>query len=236
MDKTTELVFLGLATVGFVAWLGGGRKWTFRVLLSALMLSVLGFVVVLLYGVWTESSAERQTKRIHACAVAKVANPKCEEDKKITGLLKGGVFTCPAYKIDVDKATSEQLNTAMYWAGQECRQEMGLTEKSLYGQINQYKTEHGSTDPFAATPDPAPTKLDPNKPDTGTVPPLPPGYILDPPTPTLLGIQDCAARVRKYYPGAYDNIDDFTLVRKVVKKYPTVCDSSVDLSRLTPVQ
>ena len=235
MDKTTELVFLGLASVGFVAWLGGGRKWAFRVLLSALMLSVLGFVVVLLYGVWTESSAERQAKRIHACAVAKVANPKCVPAPKSMHIPEFATL-CPLYDIDFDKASPEQQETAMNLAENECRQEMGVNEKSLSEQVSQYRTEHGIKDPLEITPDPEPTKFDPKKPYTGTVPPLPSGYTLDPSTPTLLGIQDCAARVRRYYPGAYDNIDDFTLVRRAVKKYPTICDSSVDPSGLTPVQ
>jgi len=67
-----------LAVLGFVAWLGGGRKWAFRTLLSVLILASLATAATLLYTLWSGKSTERHMQKIHECAVAKVADPKCE--------------------------------------------------------------------------------------------------------------------------------------------------------------
>lgn len=38
-------------------------------------------------------------------------------------------------------------------------------------------------------------------------------------------VTDCAAKVRGKYPRAYDDLDDSTLVKKVLAKYPRYCDA-----------
>jgi hypothetical protein len=37
-------------------------------------------------------------------------------------------------------------------------------------------------------------------------------------------VGECAAKVRKDYPGAYDDLDDTTLTKKVLAKYPKYCE------------
>ena len=39
-----------------------------------------------------------------------------------------------------------------------------------------------------------------------------------------LSSKDCAAKVRTFYPRAYDDLDDATLAKKVLAKYPTYCE------------
>jgi len=79
MDKAVETAIIGLAILGFVGLLGGGRKWAFGSLVSALILTAVGVAGVLIYIYWTDTIAERRAKKIHGCAVAKVADPKCDE-------------------------------------------------------------------------------------------------------------------------------------------------------------
>lgn len=49
MERMAEVGLAVLAVLGFVGWLGGGRKWAFRTLLSALVLVGVGLVGILLY-------------------------------------------------------------------------------------------------------------------------------------------------------------------------------------------
>jgi hypothetical protein len=44
-----------------------------------------------------------------------------------------------------------------------------------------------------------------------------------------LSSKECAARVRTLYPHAYDDLDDDTLTKKVLAKYPDYCDSKLSL-------
>jgi len=60
MERMTETGLVILATLGFVGWLGGGRKWAFRTMLSALVLAGLGFAGILLYGYVTDKVAEHR--------------------------------------------------------------------------------------------------------------------------------------------------------------------------------
>ena len=39
-----------------------------------------------------------------------------------------------------------------------------------------------------------------------------------------LNPKECAAKVRTFYPHVYDDMDDVTLTRKVLAKYPDYCD------------
>src|SRR5580698_3235370 len=73
----TETGLVALAVLVFVAWLGGGRKWAFRTLLSALVLACIGAAGILLYGYGSDKIAERRARKIHDCAVAKVAKAQC---------------------------------------------------------------------------------------------------------------------------------------------------------------
>jgi hypothetical protein len=77
MEKMTEAGLAILAAVGFMGWLGGGRKWAFRSMLSVFILAGLGLAGMLLYGAWTDRVAERRASKIHDCAVAKIAQAKC---------------------------------------------------------------------------------------------------------------------------------------------------------------
>jgi hypothetical protein len=39
-------------------------------------------------------------------------------------------------------------------------------------------------------------------------------------------VRECAAKVRKKYPGAYDDLDDASLTKKVLAKYPKYCETN----------
>jgi hypothetical protein len=201
MDRTPfEVAVLIFAVLGFIGWLGGGRKWAFRTLLSALILTAVGAGGILMYIYWTDKAAENRSQKLHECAVAKVADPKCDEPPKGSNLPKGSL-ECPAYIIGVD-ATPEQEEGALSLAEQECRGEMNPQEKSLHEQLVQYRREHGTKGPTT------------NNASTGKTK----GDILD------QVVKDCAAKVRKAYPGSYNALDDETLTKKVLAKYPKYCD------------
>lgn len=223
MERMTLDGLVILAMLGFVGWLGGGRKWAFRTMLSALVLAGLGVAGVLLYGYWTDSIAEHRTQKIHDCAIAKVVEAQCVPGQRPPDLdalaakyggkpvRPGGAardqdpyaaiaipLTCPPYML-FDNPTAEQENAAIAAAEEECAAEVDPKQKSLHEQISQYKREHGiapkGADWFSAN---APReKLSPKA---------------------------CAAKIRKSYPRVYDDLDDATLTKKVLAKYPTYCD------------
>src|ERR1035437_1015964 len=91
MEKIFEVALLILLVLGFVGWLGGGRKWAFRTLLPALILTAVGAGGILMYIYWTDKAAEHRAQKIHQCAVAKVADPKCDEPPKGSNLPKGSL-------------------------------------------------------------------------------------------------------------------------------------------------
>jgi hypothetical protein len=66
--SVTLTVIVALALL--VSWLGGGRKWAFRTMLSLLILALLGGSGVVLYAYWTGKSAERRAERLHECTIA----------------------------------------------------------------------------------------------------------------------------------------------------------------------
>jgi hypothetical protein len=180
---------LVLAVLGFVGWLGGGRKWAFRTLLSAFMLVGIATAGIFLYGYAADRSAQRRTQKIHDCAVAKVANPHCDEAPKKGSGVPEGFFLCPAYAISDDAAPDEE-EAAIAKAESECAGELDPEQKSLHEQISQYRREHGTKEEAKKT----------------------------------LDSKACAAKVRSYYPRVYDDLDDVTLTKKVLAKYPTYCD------------
>ena len=188
MDQTTELGLVVLAVIGIVAWIGGGRKWAFRSLLAALALIAVGIAGIFLYSYWADRNSAREAQKVHECAVAKVANPKCTEPPKGSAI-PAGALICPLYTLS-DNATRQQEEEAVATAEQECRGEMGLREKSLHEQIGQYKHAHGV-----------------------------------PQTSAELGPKECAAKVRRFYPQVYDDLDDATLTKKILAKYPDYCDT-----------
>jgi hypothetical protein len=190
MDKTTEIGLIVLAVLGIVAWIGGGRKWAFRALLAALVLLGIGAAGLLLYSYWADRDAARRAQKVHECAVAKVANPKCTEAPEDSLFPKGSLI-CPLYTLS-DNSTPQQEQEAVATAEQECRGEMNLREKSLHEQISQYKQEHGIAE-----------------------------------TSSKLGTKECAAKVRSFYPHVYDDLDDATLTKKLLAKYPDYCDTRV---------
>ena len=211
MKEIVELILVALTVLEIVAWLGGGRKWAFRTLLSALVLLVVGAVGVFLYAYGTEKAAEHRAQKLHECAVAKVADPKCEEPPKDSKLPKGSLI-CPAYILSENPPpTPEQEQSAISEAEQECRAEMDPKERSLHEQLNEYQRQHPPVvKPTAEKPDgKGPwTKYQQAK-----------GDIFD------QVVKDCAAKVRKKYPRAYNDLDDETLVKSVLAKYPHYCSA-----------
>ena len=134
---------------------------------------------------------------------------------------------CPLYVLSANH-TAQQETAAIAAAEYECTGEIDPKQKSLYEQINQYRHDHGIKEP--ASPESVP---------------VPPGSISVPFHRTAggeisyevlakeagsigetLGPKACAARVRKSYPRTYDDMDDATLTKKVLAKYPGYCDVS----------
>jgi hypothetical protein len=126
--------------LGFIGWLGGGRKWAFRTMLSALILARLGFAGILLYGYGADRVAEHRTQKIHDCAIAKVAKAECVAAPKNSDF-PAGAQICPPYVL-FDNPTPEQENAAVASAEEECTGEIDPKQKSLHEQISQYRPEH----------------------------------------------------------------------------------------------
>jgi hypothetical protein len=205
-----------------VSWLGGGRKWAFRTMLLLLVLGLLTGATVVGYVYWTEKSAEHQRAKIHQCAIDKIARAKCEQfptatstssatssDKKSKTDEHGpwekyqkdapkeiGFEVCPPYML-TDNPTPEQESDAMTAAEKVCWAEASPKQKSVTEQVTEYRQEHGIKE---------------------VANPKPRGDIFD------QLVSECAAKVRKDYPGAYDDLDDQTLTKKVLAKYPRYCE------------
>jgi hypothetical protein len=195
MVEPVVIGILVLAVLACVGWLGGGRKWAFRTVLAALALVVIGVAATLIYIFWTDKAAERRAKKVHECAIAKVADPKCTEAPK-DGDFPKGAYICPLYTLGPNP-TPQQEEEALSSAEQECRAEVNPKEKSLHEQLSDYKRQHVQG-PW--------TKYQQAK-----------GDIFD------QVVKDCAGKVRKKYPSAYDDLNDETLVKKVLAKYPHYC-------------
>ena len=193
-----EIGLVVLAVLGFVGWLGGGRKWAFRTLLSALVLIAIGVAGMFLYGYSTDKIAEHRAHKIHACAIAKVADPHCDPAPKNSDFPEGALL-CPMYTLS-DNATPEQEEAAIATAENECAGEIDPSQKSSHEQIIQYRREHG-------------IKEEAKK---------------------QLTAKACAAKVRSFYPRVYDDLDDATLTKKVLAKYPTYCDAASSPPNFVP--
>jgi hypothetical protein len=182
-----EAIALFLAAVVLVAWLGGGRKWVFRVLLSYVILVVVGVAGTLCYVLWDEHASKVHEKKLHECAVAKVAAPECFPAPQNSDFPKGS-FLCPAYQLPTNP-TPQQEQDALDAALKECQDQENGT---LHDEISHYRVAHGikQSDADASRND-----------ETAK----------------------CAAKVRKNFPNAYNDLDDDTLVKKVLAKYPDYC-------------
>ena len=148
IDRMAEVGLTVLAVLGFVGWLGGGRKWAFRTLLSALVLVGVGVVGIFFYGYMTDRVAERRARKIHECAIAKVAKAQCQPPSKDAVPTTQDPYaaiavTCPPY-ILFDDPTPEQENAAVAAAEEECAREIDPKQKSLHDQISQYRREHAT--------------------------------------------------------------------------------------------
>lgn len=140
MASAIAAVVFVVAMVLLVSWLGSGRKWAFRTMLSLLVLGLLGACGVFGYVLWTEKSAERQRQRIHECAIDKIARARCvsqepqpltarpaipssgpwEKYKRKTDLSKEVVWdVCPPYML-AENPTPEQEADAMTAAEKAC--------------------------------------------------------------------------------------------------------------------
>ncbi len=219
---------------------GGGRKWAFRALLSLLILFVIGVVGVVGYYIWDEHSTNVRIKRLHACAVAKVAAPKCVPAQGAApvasapetsldvlqrvaggtakalpaagGNIPRGALVCPMYLLSKNP-TPQQEEDALATAQKECEEEEGKVT-SLHDEISRYREQHG-VKPDIQLDDPYAAIANPIK--------------------TKLSVTVCAEKIRKKYPGAYTDFDDATLVRKVLAKYPTYCDVPNDPPGWEPI-
>jgi hypothetical protein len=231
MDRVLEASVVIVAVVGFVGWLGGGRKWAFRAMTATAILLALGAGGVLLYSYQADRVAEHRLQKIHSWVIAKVATAKCTaRTPRDSALQKGAVVTtkgdtpwtdynqhpneviwdvCPPYWLP-DAPTSEQENAAIAAAEEECSGEIDPKQKSAHDQIVQYRQEHGIAQDAnkVKTTDGASVQHD--RWEKFAV--------------KTLNTKDCAAKVRTFYPGAYDDLDDATLAKKVLAKYPTYCD------------
>jgi len=221
-----------LAVLGFVGWLGGGRKWAFRTMITAVTLIGLGVAGVLLYSYRTDRVAEHRIQKIHSCAIAKIATAKCTAGTpRDSKLPKGAVVTskgdtpwadytehpneviwdvCPPYWLP-DKPTPAQENSAIAAAEEECTGDMDPKQKSLHEQIVQYRQDHG-------------IEQDADKSKAADEATAAPHDRWEKYAVKRLSPKDCAAKVRTFYPGAYNDLDDATLTKKVLAKYPTYCD------------
>jgi hypothetical protein len=222
MDWALASVIGVVALILLVSWLGGGRKWAFRTMLSLLVLGFLTGAAVVGYAYWTEKSAEARRLKIHQCAIDKIAKAKCvhfptvapsagpwEKYRRKDAAPKEHVYdVCPPYML-ADNPTPEQENEAMTAAEKVCWAETSPKQKSVYEQVAKYRQEHGIKE---------------------VTNPKPQGDIFD------QLVSECAAKVRKDYPGAYDDLDDATLTKKVLAKYPKYCEpNSGDPSGWKPV-
>ena len=209
MDKTIQSGLIILATVGFVAWLGGGRKWAFRTMAGALVLAGVATGGLLLYSYGSEKIAGHRNQKIHECAIAKVVDSNCEEHPA-DAAHPGGWFSCPAY-ILFDDATPEQEEAAVAVAEKACAGEQDPGQKSIHEQINEYERLHRINKTGFKTATQMGTETGPWTKYQAK------GDIFD------QLVKDCAVKVRKKYPRAYDDMNDETLVKKVLAKYPHYC-------------
>lgn len=220
MGWALALVIGVVALALLVSWLGGGRKWAFRTMLSLLVLSLLTGAVVGGYAYWTEKSAEGRRQKIHECAIDKIARARCEQFpstatsaensknvehgpwekyRRKDDAPKEVVYLCPPYML-ADHPTPEQENNAMTAAEKACWAEISPQQKSVTEQVSEYRRAHGIKQQTTVKPQ---------------------GDIFE-------LVRECAAKVRKDYPGAYDDLDDATLTKKVLAKYPKYCDPNSD--------
>jgi len=197
MEKIPELAVLVLAVLGFVAWLGGGRKWAFRTLLATLILTAVGIIGAVLYIYGSDRADSHRAKKIRQCAIAKIVNARCIDIPK-SKELPTGAEECPAYFL-VDNPTKEQEEAAVTSAEKECSAELDSSQQSLHQELYRYRQEHGIKQPDNINQ----------------------GW-----TEVRMRLDDrkCADKVRKAYPHSYDDLDDSTLAKKVLEKYPTFCD------------
>ena len=200
MEKIPELAILLLAVLGFVAWLGGGRKWAFRTLLATLILAVVGVIGAFLYIYFSEKAASHRAQEIHQCAIAKVVNARCIDvpDAQIEGSSTKGVIECPSYFLD-DSATKEQEESAVSAAEKECAAEVDPTQQSLHQEMVRYREEHNVKQEAS----------------------LGKGWTV---VKLRLNDKKCAEKIRTAYPKAYNDLSDSTLTKKTLAKYPTYCD------------
>jgi hypothetical protein len=159
-------------------------------------------------------TAIRQTElrnivqKIHSCAITKVATAKCKAGTpQSTELKKGTVVTtkgdtpwtdytahpnevvwgvCPPYWLP-NNPTSEQESAAIAAAEEECTGEIDPQQKSLHDQIVQYRQDHGRKE------DATPIDYDSLAKKYGG-------------SSAKLTGKECAAKVRTFYPGAYNDI------------------------------
>jgi hypothetical protein len=206
MENPTELVILVLGVLGLVGRLGGGRKWAFRTLLATLLLAALGAVVTSLYIYGGDRTARHRAKVIHQCAVAKIVNARCV-DVPQSKELPTGAIECPGYFL-VDDPTKEQEEEALAKAEKECTAELDPSQQSLHQEIARYREEHGIKETRDSK-----------------------GWT---DLKMRLGDKNCADKVRKAYPHAYDDLSDAVLSRKLLTKYPTYCDITAETPGFIP--
>ena len=242
MDRMLEGGLLIFGALGLTGLAGvGDESGPFGRRSAPGLLAALGLGAVLLYSYSTERAAEHRTQRIHDCAIAKVATAKCTSAApKHADLPKGAAViskgdtpwtdyakhpnevvwdVCPPYWLS-DTPTSGEENAAIAAAEEECAGEVDPKQKSLHEQLVEYRKVHGIVQEA--------------KSKTAEGASVPHDHWEDYAVKKL-NSKECAAKVRAFYPGAYDDLDDATLTKKVLAKYPTYCDVSSSPPDFIPV-
>jgi hypothetical protein len=201
-----------LVLVAFVGWLGGGRKWAFRTVLGALLIAALGMVGVFGYLYWIKQTTDRRTEKIRSCAIAKLATAKCGPERIVVDGKETDWEICPEYML-FDNPTPQDEENALEAARQACIEEMepGTKTKTVSEEVTEYKRQHGIKD--------EPKKEFTDKPIEKNAVPWEKSRVLN--------STECAARVRRAYPGAYDDLENEALTRKVLAKYPDYCSAKL---------
>ena len=250
MEKIAQAFFIFLTVSGFIGWLGGGRKWAFRSMVAGLALTGVGVIGVLSYRYWREKVPQHRAEKIHECAIAKIATATCESHlssaaaslssrpPKIDPYAEFGgkelpnykaeeveFEDCPPYMLFSNNPTPEEENIAMAAAEEKCAGEIDPNRQSLHEQIIQYRREHGTKQTEIP-------KVPSTYPSNGDIFDQ---AALEDHSKKRLSSSACAAKVRKKYPGSYDDLDDATLMRKLLAKYPTYCDIPNDVSSFEPI-
>jgi len=144
-----ETAIVILIVAGVIGWLGGGRQWAFRVSLSVVVVGTVGLGVFLIYEQIAHSKNENneasRRRKIHECAIAKVAQGRQEELRRVPGTVPPG-FVKESTPTEEEEAARRQdaRNQADVRAAElDCADRID-GRKSPTEEIEEYLREHPS--------------------------------------------------------------------------------------------